>query len=101
MDEHKFALQKLGEPVKSQIICSVYLITAKLPAETKQHWELSSKGKNPQKYAELRLFLEKGAEAWEARTAHGNSTTKPQQKTTLRHVILIWRIQNKNVSAVK
>ena len=66
MDEHHLVLQNLGEPVESQDIFFVYLISEKLPTETRKHWELSSKSKEPQKYAELRLFLEECAQALEA-----------------------------------
>ena len=56
MYDHRLALRNLGEPVNSQDIYFVYLISEKLPRETKKQWELYSKVKEPQKYAELILF---------------------------------------------
>ena len=76
MDEYRFALQSLGEPVNSRGIFFVYFISEKLPTETRKQWELSSKGKEPQKYAELRLFLETRAQALEATEPNGLGATK-------------------------
>ena len=86
MDEHRLALQNLGEPVNSQDIFFVYLISEKLPTETRKQWELSSKGKEPQRYAELRLFLEERAQALEATAPNGVGATKTQMNGNQRHL---------------
>ena len=56
MEEHWLGLENLGESVNSQDIFFVYLISENLPTETRKQWELSSKGKEPQKYAAVRFF---------------------------------------------
>ena len=86
MDEHRLALQNLGESVKSQDIFFVYLISEKLPTETRKQWELSSEGKEPQRYAELRLFLEERAQALEATAPNGVGATKTQMNGNQRHL---------------
>ena len=86
MDKHWFALQNLGEPVNSQNIFFVCLINEKLPTETVKQWELSSKGKEPQKYAELRRFLEERAQALKATAPNGFGATKIQMKGSPRHL---------------
>ena len=86
MDEHRLALQNLGESVNSQDIFFVYLISEKLPTETRKQWELSSKGKEPQRFAELRLFLEERAQALEATAPNGVRATKTQMNGNQRHL---------------
>ena len=86
MDEHRLAFQNLGEPVNSQDIFFVYLISEKLPTETRKQWELSSKGKEPQRYTELRLFLEERAQALEATAPNGVGATKTQMNGNQRHL---------------
>ena len=54
------------------------MISEKLPTETRRQWELSSKGKEPQKYAELRRFLEERAQAHEDSAPNGTGATKIQ-----------------------
>ena len=83
MDEHRLALQNLGESVNSQDIFFVYLISEKLPTETR---ELSSKDKEPQRYEELRLFLEERAQALEATAPNGVGATKTQMNGNQRHL---------------
>ena len=75
-DEHRLALPNLREPINSQDIFFVYLISEKLPTETRKQRELSSKGKEPQRYAELRLFLDERAQALEATAPNGIGATK-------------------------
>ena len=71
MDESRPALQNLEELVISQDIFFVYSINEKLPAETRKHWELRSKSKDPQQYAELLSFLKERAQA---KQQHRNKT---------------------------
>ena len=94
MDEHRLALQNLGESVNSQDIFFVYLISEKLPTETRKQWKLSSKVKEPQKYAELRgtrtsfayAFLEERAQALEATAPNAVGATKTQMNGNQRHL---------------
>ena len=76
MGEHRLALQILGEPVNNQDNFFVYLISENLPTETRKQWELYSKGKEPQTYAELRLFSEERAQALEATAPNGIGATR-------------------------
>ena len=71
MGEHRLSLQILGEPVNNQDNFFVYLISEKLSTETRKQWELSSKGKEPQTYAELKFFSEERAQALEVTTPNG------------------------------
>ena len=86
MDEHQLALQNLGESVNSQDIFFVYLISEKLPTETRKQWELSSKGREPQRNAELGFFLEERAQALEATAPNGVGATKTQMNGNQRHL---------------
>ena len=61
------------------------MISEKLPTETRKQWELSSKGKEPQSCAELRLFLEERAQALEATEPNGVGATKTQMNGSQRH----------------
>ena len=58
VEEHRLALSKLGQPVNDQDILFVYLIEEKLPAETRKFWEFSSPGRNPQRYLDMKNFME-------------------------------------------
>ena len=78
MDEHRLSLQNLGEPVNSQDILFVYLLSEKLPSETRKQWELSSKGKDAQKYAQLRRFLKERTQAPKATAPNGIEAKKTQ-----------------------
>ena len=76
MDKHRLALQNLGEQVNNRDIFFVYLISEKLPTETRKQWELSSKVKEPQEYAELRLLLEERAQELGATVPNGIGAIK-------------------------
>ena len=66
VEEHRLALENLGQPVDQQDVFLVYLITEKLPAETRKFWELSTPGTCPQTYNDLKKFLEARCLALEA-----------------------------------
>ena len=54
VEEHRLALENLGQPVDQQDIFLVYLVTEKLPADTRKFWELSTPGTDPQNYNALK-----------------------------------------------
>ena len=58
VEEHRLALENMGQPVNQQDVFLVYLITEKLPAETRKFWELSTPGTEPQTYDDLKKFLD-------------------------------------------
>ena len=68
VEEHRLALENMGQPVDQQDIFLVYLVTEKLPADTRKFWELSTPGTDPQTYNDLKKFLETRCLALEAST---------------------------------
>ena len=62
------------------------MISEKLPTETRKQWELSSKGKEPRRYAKLRFFLEQRAQALETTVLNGVGATKTQVNGNQRHL---------------
>ena len=86
VEEHRLALSNLGQPVDDQDIFFVYLIAEKLPAETRKCWELSSPGRNPQRYHDIKDFMEERTRALEAATQLSASAInkKPASSPQLR-----------------
>ena len=84
VEEHRLALRSLGQPVDDQDIFFVYLIAEKFPAETRKCWELSSRGRDPQRYHDMKDFMEERTRALEAATQQSASaidkkpTSSPQ-----------------------
>ena len=68
VEEHRLALENMGQPVHQQDIFLVYLVTEKLTADTRKFWELSTPGTGPQTYNDLKKFLETRCLALEAST---------------------------------
>ena len=62
VEEHRLALENMGQPVNQQDVFLVYLITEKLPSE------LSTLGTEPQIYDDLKKFLDARCQALEAAT---------------------------------
>ena len=71
--EHRSALSNLGQPVDDQDNFFMYLIAEKLPAETRKCWDLSSPGRNPQRYLDMKNFMEETTRALEATTQQSAS----------------------------
>ena len=86
IEEHRLAVSNLGQPVDDQDIFFVYLIAEKLPAETRKCWELSTPGLNPQRYLDMKNFMEDRTRALEAATKQSPSAidTKPTSSPQLR-----------------
>ena len=72
--EQRSALSNLGQTVDNQDIFFVYLIAEKLPAHTRKCWELSSPGRNHQRYLDMKKFMEERTRAIEAATQQSAST---------------------------
>ena len=79
VEEHLLALENMGQPVNQQDVFLVYLITEKLPAETRKFWELSTPGTEPQTYDDLKKFLDARCQALEAATLSTPPTSTPTQ----------------------
>ena len=79
VEEHRLALENMGQPVNQQDVFLVYLITEKLPAETRKFWELSTPGTEPQTYDDLKKFLDARCQALEAATLSTPPTSTPTQ----------------------
>ena len=79
-EEHRLALRNLGQPVDSQDIFFVYLIGEKLPTETRKFWEISSPGKDPQTYSNLKTFLEERTQALEAAAYNGTQSLNDKKQ---------------------
>ena len=92
IEEHRLALSNLGQPVDDQDIFFVYLIAEKLPAETRKFWELSTPGRNPQSYLDMKNFMEERTRALEAATHHSitaidkKPTSSPQLRRFHSHI---------------
>ena len=92
VEEHRLALRNLGQPVDDQDIFFVYLIAEKLHAETRKSWELSSPGRNPQRYLDMKNFMEERTRALEAATQQLASaidkkpTSSPQLRRFHSHI---------------
>ena len=80
IEDYRLALSNLGQPVDDQDIFFVYLIAEKLPAETRKCWELSTPGRNPQRYLDMKNFMEERTRALEAATQQ--SATAIDKKPT-------------------
>ena len=68
VEEHRLELENTGQPVNQQDVFLVYLITEKLPSETRKFWELSTPGTELQTYDDLKKFLDARCQALEAAT---------------------------------
>ena len=68
VEEHRLALEKMGQSVNQQDVFLAYLITEKPPTETPKFWELSTPGLEPQTYDDLKKFLDDRCQAMEAAT---------------------------------
>ena len=79
VEEHRLALENMGQPVNQQDVFLVYLITEKLPAKTRKFWELSTPGTEPQTYDDLKKFLDARCQALEAGTLSTPPTSTPTQ----------------------
>ena len=82
MEEHRFSLRNIGQPVEHQDPLFVYLITEKLPTETQKIWEVYSKGKEVQTYQQLKTFLKERVQALES-AAPSNSTSNTEKQSRL------------------
>ena len=51
----------------------VYLLTERLPIETRKTWETSTPGREPQRYNQLKKFLEKRYQALETSSLRSTS----------------------------
>ena len=51
----------------------VYLLTERLPIETRKTWETSTPGREPQRYNQLKKFLEKRCQALETSSLRSTS----------------------------
>ena len=92
VEENRLALSNLGQPVDDQDIFFVYLIAEKLPAETRKCWELSSPGRNSQRYHDMKDFMEERTRSLEAATQQSASvidkkpTSSPQLRKLHSHI---------------
>ena len=68
VEEQRLALENMGQPVHQQDIFPVYLVTEKLPADTRKFWELSTPGTDPHTNNDLKKFEEARCLALEAST---------------------------------
>ena len=82
VEEHRLALSNLGQPVDDQDIFFVYLIAEKLPAETRKCRGLSSPGRNPQRYHDMKDFMEERTRALEAATQQSASAMDKKPTTS-------------------
>ena len=82
VEEHRLALENMGQPVDQQDIFLVYLVTEKLPADTTKFWELSTPGTDPQTYNDLKKFLEARCLALEASTLSAPTISSQHRFTT-------------------
>ncbi|XP_075253325.1 uncharacterized protein LOC142345123 [Convolutriloba macropyga] len=85
VEEHRLALSNLGQPVDDQDIFFVYLIAEKLPAETRK---CSSPGKNPQRYLDMKNFMEERTRATQqsASAIDKKLTSSPQLRRFHSHI---------------
>ena len=82
VEEHKLALSNLGQRVDNQDIIFVHLIAQKLPSETRKCWESSSAGRKPQRYLDVKNFMEERTRAIEAATQQSASAIDNMPKNT-------------------
>ena len=82
VEEHRLALENMGQPNDQQDIFLVYLVTEKLPADTRKFWELSTPGTDPQTYNDLKKFLETRCLALEASTLSAPTISSQHRFTT-------------------
>ena len=82
VEEHRLALENMGQPVDQQDIFLVYLVTEKLPADTRKFWEISTPGTDPQTYNDLKKFLETRCLALEASTLSAPTISSQHRFTT-------------------
>ena len=68
VEEHRLALENMGQPVNQQDVFLDYLITEKLPSETRKFWELSTPGTDLRTYDDLKKFLDARCQVLEAAT---------------------------------
>ena len=68
VEEHRLALKNLEHPGDNQDIFFVYLIAKQLPAETRKCCEFLSPGRNPQRYLDMKNFMEEKTRALKADT---------------------------------
>ena len=62
-EEHRLALLNHGKPVDQQDNFFVYLLMERLPIETRKSWENSTPGREPQRYDQLKNYLEERCQA--------------------------------------
>ena len=83
VEEHRLALDNMGQPVNQQDVFLVQLITEKLPSE--KFCELSTPGTESQTYDNLKKFLDAKCQALEAATVSTPPTsTLTQPRITTR-----------------
>ena len=58
VDEHRLALENVRQPINQQDVFLVYLISEKLPVETRKCWELPTPGTEPKTYDDLKNFFD-------------------------------------------
>ena len=82
VEEHRLELENMGQPVNQQDVFLVYLITEKLPPETRKFWELSTPGTELQTYDDLKKFRDASCQALEEATLPMTTTsTQPRIAT--------------------
>ena len=82
VEEHRLALENMGQPVDQQDIILVCFVTEKLPADMRKFWELSTPGTDPQTYNDLKKVLEARCLALEASTLSAPTISSQHRFTT-------------------
>ena len=77
-EEHRLVLLNHGQPVVQQDIFFVYILTERLPIETRKAWEISTPGREPQQYGQLKKFLEERCQALETSSLRSTSMGNQQ-----------------------
>ena len=77
-EEHRLALLNQGQTVDQQNFFFVYLLTERLLIETRKAWEISTPGREHQRYGQLKKFLGERSQAIETSSLRSTSMGNQQ-----------------------